>query len=81
MIKSADIRHTLHGSPQTTTKYGKSAPIFGAVPILVVALLLVVVIVKLSSNMSWNELSQSNCKNTKKRDNPFNIGRLFGCFL
>jgi len=40
MIKSADIRHTLHGSPQTTTKYGKSAPIFGAVPILVVALYL-----------------------------------------
>jgi len=40
MTKSADIRHTLHGSPQTTTKYGKSAPIFGAVPILVVALYL-----------------------------------------
>jgi hypothetical protein len=25
--RGADIRHTLHGSPQTTTIYGKPAPI------------------------------------------------------
>lgn len=65
MIKSADIRHTLHGSPQTTTKYGMPAPVWGTVPISVVALFLVVVIVKLLSNMSWTELLQSNCKDSK----------------
>ena len=36
--KGADIRHTSHGSPQTTNRYGKAAPISGAVPILFVAL-------------------------------------------
>ena len=45
--RGADIRHTLHGSPQTTTIYGNSAPILGAAPIIVVALSFVVVIVKL----------------------------------
>jgi len=52
LLKSADNRHTLHGSPQTTTKYGMPAPVWGTVPILVVALSFVVVIVKLLSNMS-----------------------------
>jgi len=45
--RGADFRHTLHGSPQTTTIYGKSAPMLGAAPIIVVALLFAVVIVKL----------------------------------
>ena len=31
---SADIRHTSHGSPQTTPKYGKAAPVWVAVPII-----------------------------------------------
>jgi len=31
--KGADLRHTSHGSPQTTFKYGKSAPVWVAVPI------------------------------------------------
>ena len=26
--EGADFRHTLHGSPQTTTIYGKTAPIY-----------------------------------------------------
>ncbi len=32
--KGADIRHTSHGSPQTTFKYGKAAPVWVAVPIM-----------------------------------------------
>lgn len=32
--KGADIRHTSHGSPQTTPKYGKAAPVRVAVPII-----------------------------------------------
>ena len=32
--KGADIRHTSHGSPQTTPKYGKAAPVWVAVPIM-----------------------------------------------
>jgi len=41
------------------------APVWGAVPILVVALLLIVVIVKLLSNMSWKESPQSDYKSKK----------------
>ncbi|WP_315342982.1 hypothetical protein [Hoylesella oralis] len=36
--KGADFRHTPHSSPQTIIKYGKAAPVFGAVPILMIAL-------------------------------------------
>ena len=50
---SADIRHTSHGSPQTTPKYGKAAPVWVAVPIIGVCSFLLVVIVRLLSNMSW----------------------------
>lgn len=32
--RGADIRHTSHGSPQTTPKYGKAAPVWVAVPII-----------------------------------------------
>lgn len=32
--RGADFRHTSHGSPQTTFKYGKSAPVWVAVPIM-----------------------------------------------
>lgn len=45
------IRHTLHDSPQTTTKYGMPAPAWGTVSILVAALSLMVMIVKLLSKM------------------------------
>jgi len=30
--RGADIRHTSHGSPQTTFKYGKAAPVWGCSP-------------------------------------------------
>ena len=32
--RGADFRHTSHGSPQTTFKYGKAAPVRVAVPIM-----------------------------------------------
>ena len=32
--RGADFRHTSHGSPQATPKYGKAAPIWVAVPII-----------------------------------------------
>ena len=53
IIRGADIRHTSHGSPQTTPKYGNAAPVWVAVPIIGVCSFLFVVIVRLLSNMSW----------------------------
>ena len=32
--RGADFRHTSHGSPQATPKYGKAAPVWVAVPII-----------------------------------------------
>ena len=77
IIKSADICHTLHGLPQTTTKYGKSAPIFGEVPILVVALYLWWWLWSYRAICLGTSYLNPTAKLQKSRDDPFNIGRLF----
>jgi len=81
MIKSADIRHTLHGSPQTTTKYGKSAPIFGAVPILVVAFYLWWWLWSYRAICLGTSYLNSTAKLQKSRNNPQNTGRLLRLLL
>jgi len=64
--RGADIRHTLHGSPQTTTIYGNSAPITGAAHIIVVALSYAVVIVKLIEQYVFALFAECICKNKQK---------------
>ena len=48
--RGADFRHTPHGSPQTIPIYGRNLRPLGAAPIIGIAHILMVVIVRLLSN-------------------------------
>lgn len=63
MQKSADFRHTPHGSPQTTNVYEKSAPNRCSFNNICLARIPTVVIVWLSSNMSCISY-ETRCKYT-----------------
>ena len=63
--RGADFRHTSHGSPQATPKYGKAAPVEGTVPIKGVCSFSQVVIESLLSIMSLHSLQNAVAKVVK----------------